>query len=435
MSNTTTPAPYEEPVIVAPSVEPEQLTKRTIQFDIAFALCLALATSLWGDIFGTGPDHPDYLESVVSSLAMVLPLALRRARPMMMTAMMGIAGLGQIILLPTPTWAVVAVPVACYSVAYGVAGRESRWVVVLGGIGSALGPLRWSTMTPTELRTPELAIPTVGPLIALCLGGVLIPYLLGRRDRELVNIRRERERAAATRHAEQIARAREQAQMASTKVRTEIARELHDVVAHSLSVIIVQANGGKALARKKPEAAAQVLETIAATGTEALTEMRRIVGVLRDGPAKTSSAEYTPAPGLADIPIMVERAGDRVNLAITGTQPEVSAAVGVTAYRVVQEAITNVLKHAGETANTEVKLNYLPSRIDIEVRDDGLGANIAGPGAGIIKQEGSGYGLTGMAERVTAMGGILTAGPAPEGGWRVTASIPTDGKTIQTESK
>lgn len=420
------------PVVVLDPEPTDTLTPRAVQFDITLAVCLALATSLWGDIFGTGINHPDYPASVVSSLALVLPLALRRASPMLMTAMMGLAGLGQIILLPTPTWAVIAVPIACYSVARWVDGRESRWVVVLGGAGSALGPLRWTTMSPVELRTPQLAIPTLGPLFALCLGCVLIPYLLGRRDRETMKIRRERERAAAERHAAQIARAREQAQMASTRVRNEIARELHDVVAHSLSVIIVQANGGKALARKHPEAAAQVLDTIATTGTEALTEMRRIVGVLRDGPAATESADYQPAPGLADIPAMVERSGDRVRLTTAGNPPEVSAAVGVTAYRLVQEAITNVLKHAGDQAHAVVTIIYQRSRIDIEVRDDGLGTAPAGPHSGIIRQPGTGYGLAGMAERVTAMGGLLTAGPARDGGWLVRATIPTDGHTLTT---
>lgn len=410
----------------------EVLTPRAIQFDITLAVCLALATSLWGDIFGTGIGHPYYPESVVSSLALVLPLALRRASPMLMTAMMGLAGMGQIILLPTPTWAILAVPIACYSVARWVDGRESRWVVVLGGLGSVLGPLRWTTMSPVELRTPELAIATLGPLVALCLGGVLIPYLLGRRDREMMKIRLERERAAAERHAAQIDRAREQAQMASSRVRNEIARELHDVVAHSLSVIIVQANGGKALARKRPEAAVEVLDTIATAGTEALNEMRRIVGVLRDDPADRETADYQPAPGLADIPAMVERAGDRVRLTTAGNPPEVSAGVGVTAYRVVQEAITNVLKHAGDQAHAVVTIIHQRSRIDIEVRDDGLGTTPAGPHSGIIRQTGTGYGLAGMAERVTAMGGVLTAGPGPDGGWIVHAAIPTDGHTITT---
>ncbi len=199
------------------------------------------------------------------------------------------------------------------------------------------------------------------------------------------------------------------------------------MVAHTLGDIIVQANGGKALARKHPEAAAEVLETISETGREALAEMRRIVGVLRADPDAPDSAEYQPAPGLADIPAMVAKAGDHVQLSITGVQPTVSAALGVTVYRVVQEGLTNVLKHAGPQARATVTLIYQPNLISVEVADDGQSGGSNDRQAN--PQVGSGYGLQGMAERVSAMGGEMTAHPLSGGGWVVRAALPTTGTT------
>ncbi|EPH05518.1 hypothetical protein HMPREF1531_00947 [Propionibacterium sp. oral taxon 192 str. F0372] len=435
MSTETTdhqvPGVDETPVVVLETDPVELISPRSVQFDIAMAVVLCLATCGWGDIFATGYRHPDFLASVVTSVAMVLPLALRRVNPMLMIAMMGLAGIGQVILLRSPTWSVVAIPIACYSVARWVDGRESRWVVMLGGMGSVLGPLRWTNTAPTQLMPLDyVVIPNIGPLVALCLGWVVIPYLMGRRDRDTMKARQERERAAAERHAAEITRAEQQAKMASSRVRTEIARELHDVVAHSLSVIIVQANGGKALARKRPEAATEVLETIAATGTEALGEMRRILGVLRDGPEAASSADYQPAPGLGEIAAMVERTGERVHLSVSGPQPDVSAAVGVTAFRIVQEAITNFLKHAGDQAQATVTITYRPNTIDIRVTDDGAGTTSGDLGSKLTKHKGSGYGLLGMTERVTAMGGRMTAAPGEDGGWTVHAVLPIDGRKV-----
>ncbi len=395
-------------------------TPETPWFDLVVALVLTLCTAFWGDLLGSGPHRADYLASVLTSIGLVMPLALRRSHPLVMTAMMALAGLGQAWLVDTPTWALIAVPLATYSVARWVAGRSSRLVVLAGGIGSFIGPLRWASDTPDGPHGAEM-VPIVGPLIALCLAWVVIPYLLGRRDRDTVIARRERERVARERYEAELARRDQQARMTESRVRNEIARELHDVVAHSLSVIIVQASGGQALARKHPQAAVEVLDTIAETGREALGEMRRIVGVLRADPDAPEAAEYRPAPGLGDIPAMVAKAGDRVQLSLTGAQPSVSAVIGVTAYRVVQEGLTNFLKHAGAGSRATVTLIYQPSMISIEVADDGPAASANG---GLIRQDGPRYGLQGMNERVTALGGRMTAAPGGNGGWVVRAWLP-----------
>lgn len=388
------------------------------RFDLIVAIVLCACTAFWGDLVGTGPRRADYLASVITSVILVLSLALRRSHPLIMTVIMTAAALVQFALMDTPTWSLIAVPIASYSVARWVAGHESRLVVLAGGFGSILGPLRWSSENPMNFEL----VPIIGPLVALCLAWVVIPYLLGRRDRETVIARYEREQAAQERHESELVRREQQTRMTEARVRSEIARELHDVVAHSLSVMIVQADGGKALARKHPEAAVEVLTTISQTGREALGEMRRIVGVLRADPAAPPGADYRPAPGLSDIAAMVANAGDRVQLSITGTQPSVSPALAVTVYRVVQEGLTNFLKHAGPDAQATVTLIYRPTTISIEVANDA--PNSTDEQTGPIELDGTGYGLQGMSERVTAMGGKLSAKPTRQGGWVVRVVLP-----------
>jgi signal transduction histidine kinase len=195
-------------------------------------------------------------------------------------------------------------------------------------------------------------------------------------------------------------------------------------VAHSLSVIIVQANGGRALVRKKPESAEAALDTISETGRQALSEMRRIVGVLRDDDPTDTVAEYAPKPGLADIPAMVAQT-PQASFTVYGDSPQVPDGIGLVAYRIVQEAITNSLKHAGDGAHIWVRMDYLPQGILIEVRDNGLGAAVV--------NDGHGNGLRGMDERVATIHGQLQAGPLPGGGYQVRAWLPAPQYSYHTE--
>jgi signal transduction histidine kinase len=203
--------------------------------------------------------------------------------------------------------------------------------------------------------------------------------------------------------------------------RQRIAREMHDVVAHGLSVMIVQADGARFAAASDPEAATAALATIAATGRSSLAEMRRLLGVLRDD---ASAVPDAPQPGLADIDALVAglTAGGRtVHLRREGELPpgpgrEEGAATGLTAYRIVQEALTNVMKHAGDDATAWVTVTVHPTRVVVEVVDDGAG------GVGAVAAQG--HGLRGMAERVDMLGGSLVTGPDPRGGFRVVATLP-----------
>ena len=207
------------------------------------------------------------------------------------------------------------------------------------------------------------------------------------------------------------------AERAAAEERRRIAREMHDVVAHSLAVVVAQAEGGRMLAGRQPERAAEVLDGIAVQGREALAQMRGLLGVLRDDGAP-SGAE-PPQPTLEDLPALVaqvRRTGRTVELAVFGDPRPVSAVLGLTAYRAVQESLTNVVKHAGPGASARVEVDWTDGLV-VTVVDDGRGdaAQVASPG---------GRGLDGMRERVSAVGGQLEAGPAPGGGWRTCARMP-----------
>ncbi|GAA2344727.1 sensor histidine kinase [Dactylosporangium salmoneum] len=205
-------------------------------------------------------------------------------------------------------------------------------------------------------------------------------------------------------------RGRAERQAADERVR--IARELHDVVAHSMSLITVQAAYGRLVADRQPATAAEALTVIETTGRESLAELRRVLGVLRaQAPAGTE-----PAPGLADLPRLADQtavAGVRVDLTIEGEPEPLPIGLELSAYRIVQEALTNVVKHAG-TDHARVTVEHRPDAVVVEVTDDGRGGP-AGP---------DGHGLIGMRERAALYGGTLHAGPVPGRGFRVTARLP-----------
>jgi signal transduction histidine kinase len=211
------------------------------------------------------------------------------------------------------------------------------------------------------------------------------------------------------------------AQRAVARERNRIAREMHDVVAHGMSVITVQAGAAKEIVHADPDAAEQSLAEIEAVGRESLNEMRRMLGVLRSGDDDTSSFE--PTPRLDDVLALVSHcneAGVPTTLQVTGTQRELPAGVGLAVYRVVQEALTNVLKHAGTPARADVRLDFGETSLEIEVTDDGRDAGNSAPATA------GGQGLIGMSERVEAYGGELTTQPRTGGGYRVRAVLPIE---------
>jgi signal transduction histidine kinase len=228
-------------------------------------------------------------------------------------------------------------------------------------------------------------------------------------------------RIARARHLRLLAAEREQEQRARIAVgdeRARIARELHDVVAHSVGVIVLQAQGARRVFERDPERAREALESIERTARTALADMRGSLGVLR---REDDERALAPQPGVDDLNQLIEEAragGLTVELAVEGERVPLPQAIDLSAYRIVQEALTNVIKHAGR-AQARVTLRYLDDELEVEVADDGRGP----PGRAA---DGSGLGIIGMRERVEAHGGRLDAGAGTNGGFLVRASLPLD---------
>jgi signal transduction histidine kinase len=256
------------------------------------------------------------------------------------------------------------------------------------------------------------------PFVNLAFGlgvAVVPPFLLGRMARE--HAARER---ASREHAERLDAERElNVGLAALAERTRLAREIHDVIAHSVSVMVIQAAGARTVMDGDPDRAETALTAVERAGREALAELRRLLGVLGDG---RSLRELAPQPGLEDLEELVARtnaAGVAASMRIEGRPASVSPGLGLCAYRVVQEALTNTIKHAGPT-RAEVALRWHPDVLELVVADDGRSAGNGRPSP----HPAGGHGIAGMRERVALHGGHVVAGPAPGGGFAVRASIP-----------
>lgn len=243
---------------------------------------------------------------------------------------------------------------------------------------------------------------------ALIIGG---PWLAG----VMMRLRRERERSLTLRTVELERDRDERARAAVAEERARIARELHDVVAHAISVVVVQARGGRKVLDSDPAAARTALDAIERTGEQALAEMRRLLGMLRDDDDDERSR--APQPSLERLESLAEEmraSGLPVELAVEGVPNGIPPGIDVSGYRIVQEALTNVLRHAGP-AVARVGVRFSSDAVEIDVVDDGRG----GPNA-----PGAGNGLVGMRERVAVVGGEIEAGPVPEGGFAVHVRLP-----------
>jgi signal transduction histidine kinase len=212
-----------------------------------------------------------------------------------------------------------------------------------------------------------------------------------------------------------------QAQIAAAAERARIARELHDVIAHNLSVVVAQADGGRYVFDSEPERARQALTEIGETGRQALSEMSHLLGVLKAG---GEAPAFAPAPGVGDIAELVaqaRRAGTIVSFAVEGAERPLPTGVSLALYRIAQESLTNVRKHAGPDATVTMTLRYGVNEVLLMIRDDGTGNKLSKPGQ-------PGQGLAGMRDRVGLYGGTLEAGPYRGGGFAVIARLPIPGR-------
>ncbi|MFF4955254.1 sensor histidine kinase [Streptomyces chattanoogensis] len=367
--------------------------------------CLWIAAALRG---------PQLIAGAVFAVGLSLVVALRRKAPEKMLLLTAAIGVGQLVFRVQA-----GVPdIAMFAIVYTVASGPVRWAsrCALAGalVGPALSVWRFSDM-PSDQPAWEgmffTALLTVPFVLAWVLGDSIRTRRAYWAQLEEKAARLEKERETQSRIAVAAERAR-------------IARELHDVVAHNVSVMVVQADGAAYVLDAAPDQAKQALETISGTGRQALAEMRRLLGVLRTG-EQPESGEYVPQPGveqLADLIDQVRGAGLPVDFRIEGEPRPLPSSVELTAYRIVQEALTNTRKHGGPDAGATVRLAYRDNNLDLLVEDDGRGAQQELYEEG--GADGLGHGLIGMRERVGMVGGSLHAGPRTGGGFRISAVLP-----------
>ncbi|MFF5156468.1 sensor histidine kinase [Streptomyces sp. NPDC000348] len=357
-----------------------------------------------------GTRSPALTVPVVLLLSLVV--ALRRRMPERMLVLALVVGLGQLIADVATLPADFALLVIVYTVAAVGARWASRLALTAGLCAAPLAQLRW----PNE----DVGVATNVAVMILQTVPFALAWVLGDSIRTRRAYFAQLEERAARLEKEREA----QAKVAVAAERARIARELHDVVAHNVSVMVVQADGAAYVLDAAPDQAKKALETISSTGRQALSEMRRLLGVLRTGEHQ-EAGEYVPQPDVQQIEDLVEQcrgSGLPVDFKVEGTARPLPSGVELTAYRIVQEALTNTRKHGGPNAGASVRLVYFDDGLGLLVEDDGKGAPHE------LYQEGGfdgqGHGLIGMRERVGMVGGTLDAGPRPGGGFRISALLP-----------
>jgi len=356
-------------------------------------------------VLSVAANYQENVPSALLDLVAVTALLARQRAPLAVFVVTGAAVfLAMTAHLPVITLVLPAALVALYTVDTRCSRGRSLGAsaVALAGACIALGV---SQHDPAATLVHTSMVPA---------GLILAVWVIG----DNVRVRRAYvaglEERAAWVDAQRLADAR----LAAEAERARIARELHDVIAHNVSVMVVQADGASYALDSSPERARQALGAIASTGRQALAEMRRMLGVLRSDDDTTG---VVPLPGIEQLGELLEQtraSGLAVSFTVLGVPGPLPGGLALAAYRIIQESLTNVIRHAGPATAT-VSLGYEPDRLRIEIRDTGRGT----PG-GAHPRPG-GHGLPGMRERAAAAGGELTAGPAGQGGgFAVTASLP-----------
>ena len=386
---------------------------------------IALGVALIGLVSGLGAAAKGGHAAAVATVALVamgLILAARRRRPGRVLAVMAALVALLAVLRASVEGAFIAVLIASYSAAVHGGRGVARVLTIaapaalLGlGISEAFGAATWIGA--------QFPVRTLLAAAGACVVGLVVRSQLAARAKHIAALGEQAELIAAQQE--------ERARRATLAERLRIARELHDIVAHHLSVIVIQAQGAQRVADQDLARAKNAMADVERTGRTALEEMRHLLGLLRTGEPGESGegagatqeapeSAYTPPFGLADVDDLAEGmrgAGLPVTIVRHGQPRDVPEDVGLTVYRIVQESLTNVIKHAGPAAAT-VELDFA-SDLGITVTDDGRGASGA-----LDAIPGAGRGTTGMRERVAALGGGLSAGPRPGGGYRIHATIP-----------
>lgn len=381
-------------------------------FRVDLALTLALMVPVL--VIGSGLSSA----TVAVSLLMLAPLPWRRTRPVISAVLVHSFALSHWIM--GTDWLVqtdFSVLISIYSVAGHGPVLASRLALVSGIIGSGLLSLSAYHLTGSHLGSALAFGFTAAAL-------VIASWAMG----TMRAARRERWAALANRAAELERGYEQQRSLAIAAERARIAREMHDIVAHSLSIMVAQADGGQYAAQHKPEVAAQALNTIAETGRAALADMRKILGILRSESAQDSVP--APQPSLAEIERLIEEskaAGMRISFAQIGRPAPLPAGAEMVLYRVCQESLTNVRKHAGPDPVVTVALSWEPASVRLIIQDDGRGAAAV--------SDTVGHGLLGIRERAGILGAIVTMGPRRGGGFQVDFELPLPGNQSFSEEE
>ncbi|MEU3461751.1 histidine kinase [Streptomyces sp. NPDC006733] len=364
-----------------------------------FAVDAALTAAL---LFATaGLSHRDLVHStslVVFQWLLLVPLVWRRRAPL---TVFGV--LAAVAFLQWLTGAALPADVALLIAMYTVAAHSTRRRTLLAFAVLELGTLLAASTWATHGRTTQSFVALSAIVVATTVIGV--------------NMRTRRAYLAALEdRAGRLERERDQrAQLAVAGERARIAREMHDIVTHNLSVMVALADGAVFAQERHPEKAVAAMRQVSGTGRQAITDMRRFLGVLR---ADEPDALRHPMPGIAQLEPLAEQvraAGLPTRLSVGGDPDVANAAAQLTVYRLVQEALTNTLKHAPAGTRADVRVRCSPASVHVDITDDGpVTAAPAAP---------AGHGMAGMRERAAAYGGQLEAGPLPDGGWRVSAVL------------
>jgi signal transduction histidine kinase len=370
---------------MASTARPVRLDQALVDALIAVGFGVVSALVIVGVVDGTG----DRALAGLVAVAHVAPLAVRRRCPLVVLGALAVS-------------AVLSVPLGVPLVVLGPAV-----LVAVYTVGARVEPSRARQALAATLVVMAVVVlangMNAGTLVSDALA-ITVAWWLGDRARRAV-LDTERQRAAGA----------EAARRAAAAERLRIARELHDVVAHAMSVIAVQAGTGRFVIDRSPDVARDALVSIETTSRVALQEMRRLLTVLRA--EDMIAGDLLPTPGLRDLSGLVAAtvdAGVHVDVRTTGEVVTLPAGVDLCAYRVIQEALTNVRKHA-HASNATVTITYEPTVLRLEVVDDGVGNGVV---------SGGGQGHVGMRERVSLYGGILDVGPCSGGGYRVAARLP-----------
>ncbi|HEX6868229.1 MAG TPA: histidine kinase, partial [Candidatus Limnocylindrales bacterium] len=387
--------------VVTASATPQARDPRIVDGLLALGLtALSLGPVLAGasDI---GSLHP---ASVALLLIQTLPLAVRRLVPVPVFVVTTVATVAHALLATDNLSSSLGSLIALYTVADRCDRRTSvaAWIALGIALASVVAYQAGFTTALGSIVQTQVAI--------------FVAWLLGIWSQERrTYVGTVEERAARAEQERAI-----EAERAVFEERSRIARELHDVVSHHVSVIVIQAGAARRALDRRPEDAATAIEAIDASGRQALTEMRRMLGILGPTAALDADGEpLEPMPGLdrlGDLLASVRAAGLPVELAVTGERPPLDPGLELSAYRIIQEALTNTMKHA-HGARARVTIAYAPTMLDIEVTDEG------GTGTTTLAGNAGGRGLVGMRERVAMFGGTFEAAPRP-GGYRVRARLP-----------